>query len=154
MSDWEQRAHPSSRQAPGSHGHCPRLPNHPTAHSHSLPVSKRKGQGHGFSFGPSRGERVCLTVPHGITFTHHGNVCSRPHAHRRQGATCLSETKCQQRFLVPAASVHPRDSLHEHVLLSRFAMAMLRVLAPAASHTLRSPSLAHVCRSWVVILPI
>lgn len=91
---------------------------------------------------------------HGTTFTHHGNVCSHPHAHRCQGATCLSKTSCQQRFLVPAASVHPRDSLHEHVLPSRFALATLTVLAPAASHVLRSPPLMHVCRSSLETLLI
>lgn len=45
----------------------------------SLPLLLReKVKGRIFFFAPSHGERVFLTVPHGITFTHHRNVCSHP----------------------------------------------------------------------------
>lgn len=46
--------------------------------------------------------------------------------------------------VVPAASVHQWDSLHEHVLPVKLALATLTVLAPTASHMLLSPPLVRV----------
>lgn len=57
-------------------------------------------------------------------------------------------------YVVPAASVHQRDSLHEHVLPVKLALATLTVLATTASHMLLSPPLVRVCRICLVTLPI
>lgn len=159
VSGWEPRTHPSSRQAPGSRGRRLRLPARPAVRGPSLPVGKRKSQGHDFSLGPSHGERACLTVPHGTTFTRRGSVCSRPHAHRRQGATCPRGTSCQQCCPGPAVPACPRDSLRRHVLPGRFIPSTLTagscrqpdgaVTSPAAR--LQLVTLPVVLRTWLGI---